>query len=85
MEYLHLFKNKAEHNYFYNNNNKYKEPCLANTLDNSLVTGNRLYDYSKDYFTIDALGDGTITITIPSNLNSTYATSLSYSKDKSNF
>ena len=89
MEYLHLFKTKAERNYFYNNVNKYKEPCLArtldNTLDNALVTGNRLYDYSKDYFTIEALGDGTITITIPSNLNSTYATSLSYSKDKSNW
>ena len=60
MEYLHLFKNKAEHNYFYNNKNKYKEPCLANTLDNSLVTGNRLYDYSKDYFTIEALDNGEI-------------------------
>ena len=86
MEYLHVFKNKAEHNYFYNNNNKYKEPCLANTLDNSLVTGNRLYDYSKDYFTIEALDNvGDVTITIPSNLDSTYVTSLSYSKDKLNW
>ena len=86
MEYLHLFKNKAEHNYFYNNKNKYKEPCLANTLDNSLVTGNRLYDYSKDYFTIEALDNGgDITITIPSSLDSTYATSISYSKDKLNW
>lgn len=36
-----------------------------------------------DYMTLSALGDGEITISIPAELSSTYATSLSYSKDKS--
>lgn len=36
-----------------------------------------------DYMTLSALGDGEITITIPAELSSTYATSFSYSKDKS--
>ena len=39
-------------------------------------------DYT-DYMTLSALGDGEITITIPAAINSSYATSLSYSKDKS--
>ena len=38
-------------------------------------------DYT-DYMTLSALGDGEITINIPAAINSTYATSLSYSKDK---
>ena len=40
-------------------------------------------DYSQEYMTLSALGDGEITITIPAAINSSYATSLSYSKDKS--
>ena len=39
-------------------------------------------DYSQEYMTLTALGDGEITITIPAGINSSYATSLSYSKDK---
>ena len=42
-------------------------------------------DYSSEYMTLSALGDGEITITIPAAINSSYATSLSYSKDKSNW
>ena len=38
-----------------------------------------------EYLTLSASGNGTITITIPSCIDSTYATSLSYSKDKSNW
>ena len=40
-------------------------------------------DYSSEYLTLSALGDGDITITIPAAIDSSYATSLSYSKDKS--
>ena len=40
-------------------------------------------EYQNEYLTLSALGDGEITIVIPSQVNSTYATSLSYSKDKS--
>ena len=42
-------------------------------------------DYQDEYLTLSALEDGEITITIPSQVNSTYATSLSYSKDKSSW
>lgn len=42
-------------------------------------------DYSQEYMTLSALGDGEITITIPAGVDSTYATSLSYSKDKANW
>ena len=38
-----------------------------------------------DYMTLSALGDGEITITIPDVITTTQATSLSYSKDKSNW
>ena len=82
MEYLHLFKTKTEHDSFYGGN-KYKEPWLAYIRDNTLVTGNNIY--RNEYLTLSALDDGTITITIPSGINSTYATSLSYSKDKLNW
>ena len=85
MEYLHLFKTKTEHDSFYGGN-KYKEPWLAYTRDNTLVTSNRSYEYYRnEYLTLSALEDGEITITVPSNVNATYATSLSYSKDKSNW
>ena len=86
MEYLHLFKTKTEHDSFYGGN-KYKEPWLAYTRDNTLVTGNKSYDYYRnEYLTIEVLDDsGDITITIPSGIDSTCATSLSYSKDKLNW
>ena len=87
MEYLHLFKTKTEHDSFYGGN-KYKEPWLAYTRDNTLVTSNRTYEYYRnEYLTIEVLddGDGNITITIPAMIDSNYATSLSYSKDKSNW
>ena len=41
--------------------------------------------YQDEYLTLSALEDGEITITIPAEVNATYATSLSYSKDKSNW
>ena len=42
-------------------------------------------DYQGDYLTLSALEDGEITITIPAEINKYYATSISYSKDKSNW
>lgn len=39
------------------------------------------HDYSQDYLTFEALEDGTFTLTIPVNINSTYMTSVSYSTD----
>lgn len=39
----------------------------------------------KNYMKLSALGDGDITINIPSQIDTSYATSLSYSKDGSNW
>lgn len=38
-------------------------------------------DYSKEYLTFEALEDGTFTLNVPANVNSTYMTSVSYSTD----
>ena len=42
-------------------------------------------NYQDEYLTLSALDDGEITITIPDMVDQTYATSISYSKDKSNW
>ena len=42
-------------------------------------------DYQGDYLTLSTLDNGEITITIPDMVNQNYATSISYSKDKSNW
>lgn len=42
-------------------------------------------DYQNEYLTLSALGDGEITIAIPSAVDQGYASYLSYSKDKSNW
>ena len=54
------------------------------TGESGIPSGWTIMD-DTEYLTISALEDGEITITIPSNVNSTYATSLSYSKDKLNW
>ena len=51
---------------------------------NGIPEGWTVADYTE-YMTLSALNDGEITITIPAAINSSYATSLSYSKDKSNW
>ena len=51
------------------------------TGESGIPSGWTVVDYTE-YMTLSALGDGEITITIPAEINSTYATSLSYSKDK---
>ena len=39
----------------------------------------------KNYFTIKSLGDGNVTISIPAEIDSSYMTSISYSKDRINW
>lgn len=47
----------------------------------SITVNQKKHDYSKDYLTFEALEDGTFTLTIPADVNSTYMTSISYSTD----
>lgn len=43
------------------------------------------YIWKYEYFTLHALESGTITITIPATITSSYATYIAYSKDKQNW
>ena len=55
------------------------------TIGTSCIpTGWTVIDYTE-YLTLTALGNGTITITIPDVIDSTYATLFSYSKNKLNW
>ena len=76
MEYLHLFNTKYEHDTL-RNGNKYKEPWLAYVRNDSLVTGNKPHDYSKDYLTFKALENANFSFFI----EGTGATVISYSID----
>ena len=60
----------------------HRQPSTAVTLD---VVVSSEPDYQGDYLTLSALEDGEITITIPAEINKYNATSISYSKDKSNW
>ena len=62
MEYIHLFNTISECDTYYNGES-YKEPCVSFTLENNEIKYNKVatHDYSKDYFTVKALGSGTIT------------------------
>ena len=65
----------------YRDNDNYKLPNVSACIDNNDVH----YNYIKNYMKLTALSDGDITITIPASVNSTHATSISYSKDMSNW
>ena len=59
MEYLHLFNNRTEHDAVYNGGG-YNEPWVGYITADTMVTYNKPHDYSKDYFTIEALEDGNV-------------------------
>lgn len=85
-KYLKLFETTSQYNEYITSINVVL-PNVSVAKDAPLtVYFNPLpHDYSKDYLTLTALGDGEITITIPSDVNATHASYLSYSKDKSNW
>ena len=58
---------------------------ILSTLSPDCIYAVTETDQRLIYFNLKAINDGDITITIPSDVNSTYATSISYSKDKSNW
>ena len=59
MEYLHLFEDSTAHDAVYNGEG-YNEPWVAYIEHDEMVTYNKPHDYSKDYFTIEALGTGNV-------------------------
>ena len=82
-EYLHLFETRSAHDAARTRSSEsYFEPWTAYTVANKSVSYNLPpYDYSQDYLTFRALESGTFTLTIPSYVNTTYLTSVSYSLD----
>ena len=80
MEYLHLFETQVSHDSLYEGDN-YKEPWIAYTLDNASVTFNKPHDYSKDYFTIEALEDGNVYFKYLSFAPTANQRYIEYSKD----
>ncbi len=80
MEHLHLFETQVSHDSLYEGDN-YKEPWIAYTLDNASVTFNKPHDYSKDYFTIEALEDGNVYFKYLSFAPTANQRYIEYSKD----
>ena len=80
MEHLHLFETQVSHDSLYEGDN-YKEPWIAYTLDNASVTFNKPHDYSKDYFTIEALEDGNVYFKYLSFAPTAEQKYIEYSKD----
>ena len=60
----------------------FEYPTVSYVIDPDAVHYMTLRDkYKREYLTFEALDDGTFTLNIPSNINSTYMTSVSYSTD----
>lgn len=85
-KYLKLFETTSQYNeYITSIDVVLPNVSVAKDAPSTVYFNPLPHDYSEDYLTLTALGDGEITITIPSNVNATYASYLSYSKDKSNW
>lgn len=85
MEYLHLFKDKTSHDAVYNGGGgEYQEPWVAYIEDDEMVTYNKPHDYSKDYFTIEALEDGNVYFKYIDEASTESQRYMEYSKDGGN-
>ena len=83
-KYLKLFETTSQYNeYITSIDVVLPNVSVAKDAPSTVYFNPLPHDYSEDYLTLTALGDGEITITIPSDLGSSCATYLSYSKDKS--
>ena len=78
--YLHLYKTKQAHDADYNGS-AYEEPWVAYVMATEEVSYNKHHDYSLEYLTFTALESGTFTLTIPSDVDTSYLESVSYSTD----
>ena len=80
MDYLRLFSTENEYDLTVED---FEYPTVSYVTDTDKVyyMEKPPYDYSKDYLTFEALEDGTFTLSVPANVDSTYMTSISYSTD----
>lgn len=80
MKNLQLFETKSQHDAIYNGNG-YEEPWVAYIENDELVMYNKLHDYSKDYFTIQALEEGNVYFKYQQWSPTTTQRYMEYSKD----
>ena len=80
-KYLKLFETHTNYETYINGNDAVR-PNVSYCEDiNDVHYNPYVYDYSQDYFTIEALDDGIISFTISSGITTTELTSMSYSID----
>ena len=81
MKYLKKFDRHADYE-AYKNGQDYLTPNVSWCVDLDEVHFNKyVRDYSKEYFTIEALENGTISFNIWESMGTEYITSISYSTD----
>ena len=79
MERLRLFNTEANYN---SAKTSFEYPTVAYVKESDEVKWMTIKDYyTNQYLTFEALEDGTFTLTIPTNVSTTYMTSVSYSID----
>ena len=79
MDNLRLFSTETEYN---TSKSGFEYPTVSYVESNDTVYYMTLREkYTNEYLTFEALEDGTFTLTIPANVDSTYMTSVSYSTD----
>ena len=79
-KYLHLFETKSAHDTVYNGEG-YIEPWVGYITADTTVTYNKPHDYSKDYFTVEALEDGNVYFKYLSFATTEDQRYIEYSKD----
>ena len=79
MDYLRLFRIETEYN---TSKSEFEYPTVSYVTDTYTAHYMTLREkYTNEYLTFEALENGTFTLRIPANVNSTYITSVSYSTD----
>ena len=80
MKFIKAFNEHSEYETWVNSNN-YIEPSLSICKKQKEAHFNSLKNYLYDYFTIEALEDGTISFTYPYDINTYYGEKIEYSID----
>ena len=78
MKYINLFETQAEYDAA---EKYYPNVSYIEATDEVVYQENSGLDYSRKYLTFEALEDGTFTLSIPTEVDSTKMTSISYSID----
>lgn len=78
MDYLRLFRIETEYN---TSKSEFEYPTVSYVTDTDTAHYMEKPDYSEEYLTFEALGEGTFTLTVPAGVDSNYMTSVSYSTD----